>query len=78
LHRDIEASIPCTVPHARMHAQVPKGCQTLEMIVELRSALVEEGEIPLTIQKALENTFCPEEPVGPAKAQERRLAEEAA
>jgi hypothetical protein len=34
------------------------------MIIDLRSALVDEGQIPLTIQKALENTFVQKNPWG--------------
>jgi len=45
-----------------MHAQVSRDVKPSEMIFELRSALVEEGEIPLTIQKALENTYVQKNP----------------
>jgi Fe-S oxidoreductase len=65
LHRKIDESIPwycsscgeCTL-------RCPRDVKPSEMIFEIRSALVEEGEIPLSIQKALENTFVQKNPWG--------------
>jgi Fe-S oxidoreductase len=42
----------------------PRDVKPSEMIIEVRSALVEEGDIPNTIQKALENTFLQRNPWG--------------
>jgi Fe-S oxidoreductase len=42
----------------------PRDVKPSEMIFEIRSALVEEGEIPLSIQKALENTYVQKNPWG--------------
>jgi Fe-S oxidoreductase len=64
-HREIDEGIPwycsscgeCTL-------RCPRDVKPSEMIFELRSALVEEGEIPLSIQKALENTFVQKNPWG--------------
>ncbi|MBN2034404.1 MAG: (Fe-S)-binding protein [Deltaproteobacteria bacterium] len=42
----------------------PRDVKPSEMIFEIRSALVENGEIPLSIQKALENTFVQKNPWG--------------
>jgi Fe-S oxidoreductase len=39
-----------------------------EMIIDLRSAFVEEGQIPLPIQKALEGTFVQKNPWGRPRA----------
>ena len=39
-----------------------------EVIIELRSALVEDGQIPVSIQKALENTFVQKNPWGRSRA----------
>ena len=63
--RKIDESIPwycsscgeCTL-------RCPRDVKPSEMIFEIRSALVEEGEIPLSIQKALENTFVQKNPWG--------------
>jgi Fe-S oxidoreductase len=64
-NREIDEAIPwycsscgeCTL-------RCPRDVKPSEMIFELRSALVEEGEIPLSIQKALENTFVQKNPWG--------------
>lgn len=42
----------------------PRDVKPSEMIIEVRSAFVEEGDIPATIQKALENTFVQRNPWG--------------
>ena len=65
LRRDIEESIPwycsscgaCTLT-------CPRGVKPSEMIIELRSTHVEEGQIPVSIQKALEYTFVQKNPWG--------------
>jgi Fe-S oxidoreductase len=78
LHRDIEASIPwyCT-SCGECTLRCPRDVKPSEMIFELRSALVEEGEIPLTIQKALENTYVQKNPWGRPKPKRGAWAEEA-
>ena len=47
----------------------PRDVKPSEMIVEIRSTFVEKGQIPVSIQKALENTFVQKNPWGrsPAK-----------
>ncbi len=46
----------------------PRDVKPSEMIIEIRSALVEEGSIPVAIQKALENTFVQKNPWGRSRA----------
>ena len=78
LHRDIEASIPwyCT-SCGECTLRCPRDVKPSEMIFELRAALVEGGEIPLTIQKALENTYVQKNPWGRPKPKRGAWAEEA-
>lgn len=61
----IEEVIPwyCTACNA-CTIRCPRDVKPSEMIIEIRSALVEEGNIPVTIQKALENTFVQKNPWG--------------
>ena len=63
LSRDIEKLIPwyCT-SCGECTLRCPRDVKPSEMIFEIRSALVEEGQIPLSIQKALENTFVQKNP----------------
>lgn len=42
----------------------PRDVKPSEVIIELRSKLVEDGDIPVAIQKALENTFVQKNPWG--------------
>ena len=65
LDRKIDQSIPwyCT-SCGECTLRCPRDVRPLEMIVDLRAALIEEGQIPLTIQKALENTFIQKNPWG--------------
>jgi Fe-S oxidoreductase len=65
LKRDIEESIPwyCTAC-GECTLRCPRDVKPSEMIIELRAGLVEEGQIPVTIQKALENTFVQKNPWG--------------
>jgi len=46
----------------------PRDVKPSEMIIEIRSALVEDGSMPLAIQKALENTFVQKNPWGKSRA----------
>ena len=66
--RGIEEAIPwyCT-SCGECTLRCPRDVKPSEMIFELRSAQVEEGEIPVTIQKALENTFVQKNPWGRPK-----------
>jgi len=65
----IEESIPwyctscgsCTI-------RCPRDVKPSEVIIEMRAALVENGSIPVTIQKALENTFVQKNPWGRSRA----------
>jgi Fe-S oxidoreductase len=68
LDRAIEESIPwyCT-SCGECTLRCPRDVKPSEMIIEIRSALVEEGEIPTTIQKALENTYVQKNPWGRPK-----------
>jgi Fe-S oxidoreductase len=61
----IEESIPwyCTSCGA-CTIRCPRDVKPSEMIIEVRSAMVEEGDIPTTIQKALENTSVQRNPWG--------------
>jgi Fe-S oxidoreductase len=65
LKRAIEETIPwyCT-SCGECTLRCPRDVKPLDMIIDLRSAFVEEGQIPLSIQKALENTFVQKNPWG--------------
>jgi Fe-S oxidoreductase len=65
----IEESIPwyCTSCGA-CTLRCPRDVKPSEMIIDMRAALVEEGQIPATIQKALENTFVQKNPWGRSRA----------
>jgi Fe-S oxidoreductase len=65
LKRDIEKSIPwyCT-SCGECTLRCPRDVKPSEMVFELRAGLVEEGEIPVTIQKALENAYVQKNPWG--------------
>ena len=68
LKQEIDQSTPwyCT-SCGECTLRCPRDVKPSEMIVELRSSLVEEGEIPTTIQKALENTYVQKNPWGRPK-----------
>ncbi|MDY7037459.1 MAG: (Fe-S)-binding protein [Thermodesulfobacteriota bacterium] len=65
LQHETEKSIPwyCTSCGACL-IRCPRDVKPSEMIIELRSSLVEEGQIPVSIQKALEYTFVQKNPWG--------------
>jgi len=42
----------------------PRDVKPSEVIIEMRSALIENGSVPLALQKALENTFVQKNPWG--------------
>ncbi len=46
----------------------PRDVKPSEVIIDMRSILVEEGRIPVSIQKALENTFVQKNPWGKPKS----------
>ncbi len=46
----------------------PRDVKPSEMIIDIRSSFVEEGQIPLAVQKALENTAVQRNPWGRSKA----------
>lgn len=77
-HRDIDLTIPwyCT-SCGECTLRCPRDVKPSEMIFELRSAFVEEGEIPLSIQKALENTFVQKNPWGRPRSKRGAWVEEA-
>ncbi len=65
LNRGIEKLIPwfCT-SCGECTLRCPRSVNPSEMIIDLRSAFVEEGQIPISIQKALEGTFVQKNPWG--------------
>ncbi len=67
--RQIDESIPwyCTSCGA-CTIRCPRDVKPSEMIIDVRSAMVEEGDIPITIQKALENTSVQRNPWGRSRA----------
>lgn len=50
----------------------PRDVKPSEVIIELRSKMVEDGDIPVALQKALENTFVQKNPWG--KSRNKRAA----
>ncbi|MBW2066038.1 MAG: (Fe-S)-binding protein [Deltaproteobacteria bacterium] len=54
----------------------PRDVKPLEVIISERSAFVEEGKIPLSIQKALENTFVQKNPWGRPQSKRSAWTEE--
>ena len=56
----------------------PRDVKPSEVIIDVRSALVEEGQIDVAIQKALENTFVQKNPWGRSRAKRGAWAEKAA
>ncbi|MCF8060968.1 MAG: (Fe-S)-binding protein [Deltaproteobacteria bacterium] len=65
LKHDIEEALPwyCT-SCGECTLRCPRDVKPSEMIIALRGELVEEGQIPLSIQKALENAFVQKNPWG--------------
>ena len=78
LRQGIEKSIPwyCT-SCGECTLRCPRDVKPSEMIMEVRSAFVEEGQIPLSIQKALENTFVQKNPWGRPRSKRGAWMEEA-
>jgi len=66
---NVEESIPwyCTSCGA-CTIRCPRDVKPSEVIIELRSGFVEDGDIPVSIQKALENTFVQKNPWGRSRA----------
>ena len=46
----------------------PRDVKPMEFLIELKSSLVEQGKIPISIQKALENSFVHKNPWGRPKS----------
>ena len=67
--REIDEALPwyCTSCGA-CTIRCPRDVKPSEVIIEVRSAFVEEGQIPVSIQKALENTFVQKNPWGRSRA----------
>jgi Fe-S oxidoreductase len=65
----IEESLPwyCT-SCSTCTIRCPRDVKPSEVIIDMRSLLVEEGRIPVSIQKALENTFVQKNPWGKPKS----------
>jgi Fe-S oxidoreductase len=55
----------------------PRDVKPSEVIIDVRSAFVEEGQIPVSVQKALENTFVQRNPWGRSRAKRGAWAEKA-
>lgn len=68
LNNEIQEGVPwyCT-SCGECTLRCPRDVKPSEMIIELRSSYVEEGEIPASIQKALENTYVQKNPWGRPK-----------
>jgi len=77
-HSPVAESIPwyCTSCGA-CTIRCPRDVKPSEVVVEMRSSLVEDGHIPLTIQKALENTFVQRNPWGKSRNKRAAWAESA-
>ncbi len=75
--REIDEAVPwyCT-SCGECTLRCPRDVKPSEMIVEVRSSLVEEGQIPVSIQKALENTFVQRNPWGRPRAKRGAWQEE--
>ncbi|MBW1767375.1 MAG: (Fe-S)-binding protein [Deltaproteobacteria bacterium] len=77
LQRGIDKSIPwlCT-SCGECTLRCPRDVKPLEMIIDIRSAFVEKGQIPVSIQKALENTFVHKNPWARSPAKRGAWADE--
>ncbi len=78
LKRDIDKAVPwyCTAC-GECTIKCPRDVKPSEAIIDLRSALVEEGQIPVSIQKALEYTFVQKNPWGRPRTKRDGWLEEA-
>lgn len=74
--RPVEEGLPwyCTSCGA-CTLRCPRDVKPSEVIIETRSALVEDGEVPVSIQKALENTFVQKNPWGRSRAKRGEWSE---
>jgi Fe-S oxidoreductase len=74
--REIDGAIPwyCTSCGA-CTLRCPRDVKPSEVIVDIRSAFVEEGEVPPTLQKALENTAVQRNPWGRSRGKRGAWAE---
>jgi Fe-S oxidoreductase len=77
LKHGVEEDIPWYCPSCGVCSlKCPRDVKPSEMIIELRSAHVEEGKIPLSIQKALEHTYVQKNPWGRPRAKRDAWLEE--
>jgi Fe-S oxidoreductase len=67
--REIDEALPwhCTSCGA-CTLRCPRDVKPSEVIIDVRSVFVEEGQIPVALQKALENTFVQKNPWGRSRA----------
>ena len=74
--RAIEGSIPwyCTSCGA-CTLRCPRDVKPSEVIIDVRSAFVEDGQVPASLQKALENTAVQKNPWGRSQAKRGAWAE---
>ena len=74
--RELEESIPwyCTSCGA-CTLRCPRDVKPSEVIVEARSAFVEDGQVPVSLQKALENTAVQRNPWGRSRGKRGAWAE---
>ncbi len=76
LHFSVEDGLPwyCTSCGA-CTIKCPRRVKPSEAIIELRSAFVEDGRVPATVQKALENTMMQRNPWGRSRSKRAAWAE---
>ena len=76
--RDVEAAIPwyCTSCGA-CTLRCPRDVKPSEVVIDVRSAFVEDGRIPVSVQKALENTYVQKNPWGRSRAKRGAWVEKA-
>ncbi len=74
--REIDGTVPwyCTSCGA-CTLRCPRDVKPSEVIIDVRSALVEDGQVPATLQKALENTAVQKNPWGRSRGKRGAWAE---
>jgi Fe-S oxidoreductase len=74
--RAVEETLPwyCTSCGA-CTLRCPRDVKPSEVIIDMRSALVEDGQVPVSIQKALESTYVQKNPWGRSRAKRGEWSE---
>lgn len=77
LGKEVKGSVPwlCT-SCGTCSLRCPRDVKPLKELIRIRSALVEEGEVPLTVQKALEHTSVHKNPFGRARSKRAKWTED--